>query len=153
MFILWGDSFLDTFPSWMWYGKKRLGFIRCIDGWTHGCDDQIKCKKLLFGLMDSLSHDQFTKLGVSLWVIWSTWRKAIHEEIFLIQSLHMDSLILIYMNSVCWLNLRAEHQAVEGIEKWYVSNVSIIFDAPCLFLHHLPIVSLHLVALLCIFRN
>jgi hypothetical protein len=36
---------------------------------------------------------------------------------------------------------------------WYVSNVSIIFDAPCLFLHHLPIVSLHLVAFLYIFRN
>jgi hypothetical protein len=36
---------------------------------------------------------------------------------------------------------------------WYISNVSIIFDAPCLFSHHLPIVSLHLVALLCIFRN
>jgi hypothetical protein len=36
---------------------------------------------------------------------------------------------------------------------WYVSNVSIIFDAPCLFLHHLPIVSLHLVALLCIFQK
>jgi hypothetical protein len=36
---------------------------------------------------------------------------------------------------------------------WYVSNVSIIFDAPCLFLHRLPIVALHLVALLCIFRN
>jgi hypothetical protein len=35
----------------------------------------------------------------------------------------------------------------------YVSNVSIIFDAPCLFLHHLPIVSLHFVALLCIFQN
>jgi hypothetical protein len=33
------------------------------------------------------------------------------------------------------------------------SNVSIIFDAPCLFLHHLPIVSLHLVAFLYIFRN
>jgi hypothetical protein len=31
--------------------------------------------------------------------------------------------------------------------------VSIIFDAPCLFLHHLPTVSLHFVALLCIFRN
>jgi hypothetical protein len=27
------------------------------------------------------------------------------------------------------------------------------FDAPCLFLHHLPNVSLHFVALLCIFRN
>jgi hypothetical protein len=36
---------------------------------------------------------------------------------------------------------------------WYVSNISIIFDAPCLFLHHLPIVSLHLVAFLYIFRN
>jgi hypothetical protein len=35
----------------------------------------------------------------------------------------------------------------------YVSNVSIIFDAPCLFLHHLPNVSLHFVALLCIFQN
>jgi hypothetical protein len=34
---------------------------------------------------------------------------------------------------------------------WYVSNVSIIFDAPCLFLHHLLSVSLHFVALLCIF--
>jgi hypothetical protein len=30
---------------------------------------------------------------------------------------------------------------------------SIIFDAPCLFLHHLLSVSLHFVALLCIFRN
>jgi hypothetical protein len=36
---------------------------------------------------------------------------------------------------------------------WYVSNVSIIFYALCLFLHHLLSVSLHFVALLCIFRN
>jgi hypothetical protein len=36
---------------------------------------------------------------------------------------------------------------------WYVSNVSIIFYAPCLFLHHFPTVLLHFVALLCIFRN
>jgi hypothetical protein len=36
---------------------------------------------------------------------------------------------------------------------WYVSNVSIIFDASCLFLHHLLSVSLHFVAFLCIFRN
>jgi hypothetical protein len=38
-------------------------------------------------------------------------------------------------------------------DAWYVSNVSIIFDAPCLFSHHLPNVSLHFMALLCIFRN
>jgi hypothetical protein len=36
---------------------------------------------------------------------------------------------------------------------WYVSNVSIIFDAPCLFLHHFPTISLHFVAFLCDFRN
>jgi hypothetical protein len=35
-------------------------------------------------------------------------------------------------------------------DAWYVSNVSIIFYAPCLFLHHLPYVLLHFVALLCI---
>jgi hypothetical protein len=44
-------------------------------------------------------------------------------------------------------------QLVSWLAWWYVSNVSIIFDAPCLFLHHLPNVSLHFVALLCIFRN
>jgi hypothetical protein len=38
-------------------------------------------------------------------------------------------------------------------DAWYVSNVSIIFDAPCLFLHHLPCVSLHFVAFLCDFWN
>jgi hypothetical protein len=38
-------------------------------------------------------------------------------------------------------------------DAWYVSNVSIIFDAPCLFLHHLLSVLLHFVAFLCIFRN
>jgi hypothetical protein len=30
-------------------------------------------------------------------------------------------------------------------DAWYVSNVSIIFDAPCLFMHHLLCVLLHFV--------
>jgi hypothetical protein len=38
-------------------------------------------------------------------------------------------------------------------DTWYVSNVSIIFNAPCLFLHHLLYVLLHFVEFLCIFRN
>jgi hypothetical protein len=38
-------------------------------------------------------------------------------------------------------------------DAWYVSNVSIIFDAPCLFMHHLLCVLLHFVAFLCDFRN
>jgi hypothetical protein len=38
-------------------------------------------------------------------------------------------------------------------DAWYVSNVSIFFDAPCLFIHHLLCVLLHFVAFLCIFWN
>jgi hypothetical protein len=38
-------------------------------------------------------------------------------------------------------------------DAWYVSNISIISDAPCLFLHHLLSVLLHFMAFLCIFRN
>jgi hypothetical protein len=54
--------------------------------------------------------------------------------------------------------LRLGHQllvvwSVNRPALWCVSNVSIIFDAPCLFLHHLLSVLLHFVALLCIFRN
>jgi hypothetical protein len=39
-------------------------------------------------------------------------------------------------------------------DAWYVSNVSIIFDAPCLFIHNLLCVLLHFVVFFfCIFRN
>jgi hypothetical protein len=38
-------------------------------------------------------------------------------------------------------------------DAWYVWNVSIIFDAPWLFIHHLLCVLLHYVAFLCIFWN
>jgi hypothetical protein len=38
-------------------------------------------------------------------------------------------------------------------DAWYVSNVSIIFYAPCLFIYHLLCVLLHFVGFLCIFWN
>jgi hypothetical protein len=38
-------------------------------------------------------------------------------------------------------------------DAWYISNVSIIFDAPCLFIHHSLCVLLHFVVFLCIFQN
>jgi hypothetical protein len=43
---------------------------------------------------------------------------------------------------------RPQHECLhpEASADWYVSNVSIIFDAPCLFLHHLLSASLHFVA-------
>jgi hypothetical protein len=36
-------------------------------------------------------------------------------------------------------------------DAWYVSNISIIFYAPCLFMHNLLCVLLHFVTFLCIF--
>jgi hypothetical protein len=47
----------------------------------------------------------------------------------------------------------ARRRPHHGVARSYVSNVSIIFDAPCLFMHHLPCVLLHFVAFLCIFQN
>jgi hypothetical protein len=38
-------------------------------------------------------------------------------------------------------------------DAWYVANVSIIFDAPCLFLTNCYMFCLHFVAFLCIFWN
>jgi hypothetical protein len=39
-------------------------------------------KEWIFSLIDTLSHEQFTKAVVTLWAVWSARRKAIHEEIF-----------------------------------------------------------------------
>jgi hypothetical protein len=36
-------------------------------------------------------------------------------------------------------------------DAWYVSNVSIIFDAPCVFIHHFLCILLYFVGFLCIF--
>jgi hypothetical protein len=39
-------------------------------------------KQWLFDMLETLPHDQFTRLTVTLWAIWTARRKAIHEEIF-----------------------------------------------------------------------
>jgi hypothetical protein len=43
---------------------------------------EVNAKHWLFFMMETLPHDQFTRMCVTLWVIWSSRRKAIHEEIF-----------------------------------------------------------------------
>jgi hypothetical protein len=82
-------------------------------------------------------------------------RKAIKSQIlpdFTAEWLELQSTGPPDLSSV-WTMYFDGSKRVQGAGAWYVSNVSITFDAPCLFLHHLPIVSLHFVALLCIFRN
>jgi hypothetical protein len=44
--------------------------------------DEPNAKHWLFRMMETLPHDQFTRLTVTLWAIWTARRKAIHEEIF-----------------------------------------------------------------------
>jgi hypothetical protein len=66
--------------------------------------------------------------------------------------------IIIFLRHFCFLGPRSPiwGETLASSTRavyWYVSNVSIIFDAPCLFLYHLLSVSLHFVAFLCIFRN
>jgi hypothetical protein len=39
-------------------------------------------KEWIFFLIDTLSHEKFTEVVVSLWAIWSARPKAIHEEIY-----------------------------------------------------------------------
>jgi hypothetical protein len=39
-------------------------------------------KRWLFHMIESLSHDEFVRITVTLWAIWTSRRKAIHEEIF-----------------------------------------------------------------------
>jgi ribonuclease HI len=36
----------------------------------------------LFEMINTLQHDQFTRLAVTLWSIWTARRKTIHEEIY-----------------------------------------------------------------------
>jgi hypothetical protein len=39
-------------------------------------------KHWIFSLIETLSHEVFTRVLVSLWAIWTARRKAIHEQIF-----------------------------------------------------------------------
>jgi hypothetical protein len=73
------------------------------------------------------------------------------------------SMLYIVWSKLCWcmspkkllfcyhLPTRGQARVKLG-DAWYVSNVSIIFDAPCLFMYHLLCLLLHFVAFLCIFR-
>jgi hypothetical protein len=83
-----------------------------------------------------------------------TWILIIHFALFYYCFLIMHCFVYCYYslyNNSWWLSSTSRLDIIyrdDTLDTWYVSNVSIIFDAPCLFLHHLPIVSLHLVALL-----
>lgn len=39
-------------------------------------------KNWMFELYDTLSHDMFTKMALTLWSVWYARRKAIHEAVF-----------------------------------------------------------------------
>jgi hypothetical protein len=94
----------------------------------------LNAKNWLFGLMGSLSHDQFTVMVVSLWAIWTPRRKAIHEDIF--QSpISTHGFIMSYIKEICQL---AKPSSVSTWAKrnreakWIPSERS--YRAPCVVL-------------------
>lgn len=56
----------------------------CIQGQPRGWGDAAMALgvAVALSLRDSLSHDKFIRLSASLWAIWTSRRKAIHEGIF-----------------------------------------------------------------------
>jgi hypothetical protein len=54
------------------------------------CDER-NAKLWLFHLMETLPHDQFTRLTVTLWAIWSACRKATMRKYSKVQCLPMGS--------------------------------------------------------------
>jgi hypothetical protein len=77
---------------------------------------------------------------------------------------HQHSMLYIVWSRLCWcispqkllfcyhLPSRGRARVKLG-DTWYVSNISIIFYAPCLFIHHFLCVLFTLWGVLCIFWN
>jgi hypothetical protein len=121
-----------------------------------GWRSSIRCSR------GSTSRHSWIKIGVGLgWYYRGKYMLAekggqrwSRSTTFFSSSLHnqarVSSVLLCYRAREQFLSSGRVKWWCEG---WYVSNVSIIFDAPCLFLHHLLSVSLHFMAILCIFQN
>jgi hypothetical protein len=43
---------------------------------------ETNAKHWIFHMIETLPHDQFSRLAVTLWAIWTSRGKAIHEDIF-----------------------------------------------------------------------
>jgi hypothetical protein len=115
----------------------------------------------------SLFHYSWSFVCVSFHVI--TWLLSFYWQDYVFYA-HVLSFLIPALNALHWwsrlwwcmspqklffcYHLPTRGQAGLKLgDAWYVLNVFIIFDAPCLFIHHLFCVLLHFVAFLCIFRN
>jgi hypothetical protein len=115
----------------------------------------------------SLFHYSWSFIYVSFHVI--TWLLSFYCQDYVFYAHVLSSLIPALNALHSWSRLRwcmspqklffCYHLPTRGRvgvkfgDAWYVSNISIIFDAPCLFIHHLLCVLLHFVVFLCIFWN
>jgi hypothetical protein len=115
----------------------------------------------------SLFHYSWSFICVSFHVI--TWLLSFYCQYYVFYAHVLSSLIpalnaLHRWSRLWWCKSRKKlffcyHLPTRGRARvklgdaWYVLNISIIFYAPCLFIHHLLFVLLHFVAFLCIFWN
>ena len=73
----WRHSLLDcTMARCVWALADE-------DMLEHMCQMQdTNARNWLFTMIETLNHDQFTRMSVTLWAIWHARRKAIHEDLF-----------------------------------------------------------------------
>jgi hypothetical protein len=119
------------------------------------------CSKHTLNFQCIITHDLCVTFHVITWLLSFIVKITSFTPMFrVIWSQH--SMLYIVWSGLCWCMspqklLFCYHLPTRGRagvklgDAWYVSNISIIFDAPCLFMHHLLCVLLHFVAFLCIF--
>ena len=101
-----------------WYDRKKQYISSLVPSATHtrsmwALSDELmvehmcqntnpSAKEWLFSMSESLSQIEFTRMSVTLWVIWSSRRKVIHADIF--QSpWSMHGFVNSYLNDIQFL--------------------------------------------------
>jgi hypothetical protein len=83
-----------------------------------------------------------------------TWRYMLTSVVWLVVFAE-SPIISFILQPIVWECMAFTMWCIEfrTIVDWYVANLSIIFDAPCLFYTNCFLFCLHFVAFLCIFWN
>lgn len=98
-----------SYTTATWLPRRRHALLDCamsrsmwalapehLVGQMSTCDNPC-AKSWLFTMKDTLSHEEFTRLGVTLWAIWSSRRKLIHKGLH--QTPHATNAFVASFNS------------------------------------------------------
>jgi homogentisate 1,2-dioxygenase len=77
---LWIPRFLETFTARVQYGQWSLEDDLMVEH-MNTCGET-NARNWLFHMIETMPHDQFTRMVVTIWATWTARRKATHEEVF-----------------------------------------------------------------------